>query len=300
MYGTRGGEVWINGKNVTSLTIQDRKIGFAYQKYTLFRHLPVRDNISYGLMSRYKKHREINQAVDQVIELLDLQDLLAKRPWALSGGESQKICLARALAIRPDLLLLDEPLGSVDLESKEITERQLKEAHNRLKLTTIHVTHDFEEATALGDRIAIMIEGRIVQVGTPDQVFRHPNSESVARFLMTRNIFEGEVQDGSDGQSVFCLDGEKLAVDTPLRGKRHASIRPEDILVSKESSGPDGVNSLPGTITRISDRGSFVYVWINVPSEFICLILHSSLEEMDLAEGQKVYLTFNASVMHIF
>ncbi len=298
--GIRGGEVWIDGRDVTSLNLEERRIGFAYQKYGLYRHLPVRDNISFGLMWRYKAKREVDQAVDQVIELLGLQDLLDKRPWALSGGESQKICLARAIAIRPDLLLLDEPLSSVDLESKEDTERQLGETHNRFELTTIHVTHDFEEAIALGDRIAIMIDGSIVQTGTPDEVFRHPNSEAVAKFLMTRNIFEGEVQDGTDERSVFNLDGEKLTVETPLRGERHASIRPEDVLISREPVESDAVNSLTGTITRISDRGSIAYVWVNVPPEFTCLILHPSLEEAGLEEGQKVYITFNVSAVNIF
>jgi len=300
LQGVRSGEVWIDGKNVTSLSIQERKIGFAFQKYTLYRHLPVRDNISFGLMWRYKKQRDIDEAVDRVIELLDLQDLLNKRPWALSGGESQKICLARAIAVKPDLLILDEPLGSVDNESREVTERELKESHNQLKLTTIHVTHDFEEAIALGDRMAVMIDGRIVQVGTPDHVFRHPNSEAVARFLMTRNVFEGEVQDAAGGQSVFCVDGQNLDVATPMRGKRHASIRPEDILISREPLDSDAANSLRGTVTHISDRGSMAYVWVDAPPEFACLVLHPSFEAMGLEEGQNIYITFKASAVNIF
>jgi len=298
--GIRSGEVWIDGRDVTSLTLEERRIGFAHQKYMLYRHLPVRDNISFGLMARYKTQRETERAVDRVIELLGLEDLLDKRPWSLSGGESQKICLARAIVIRPDLLLLDEPLGSVDSESKEATERQLKETHNQLKLTTIHVTHDFEEAIAMGDRIAVMIGGSIVQIGTPDEVFRHPNSESVARFLMTRNVFEGEVQDSPGGQGVFCVNGEKLSAVTPLRGKRHASIRPEEILISREPPESDGMNSLAGTITHISDRGLMAYVWVNVPPEFICLILHPALEEAGLEEGEKIHITFNASAVNIF
>jgi len=298
--GIRSGEVWIDGRNVTSLNVQERRIGFAYQKYMLYRHLPVRDNISFGLMWRYRSQQEVNQAIDRVIELLGLQNLLDKRPWSLSGGESQKICLARAIAIRPDLLLLDEPLGSIDPESREVTEKELRESHNRLGLTTIHVTHDFEEAIALGDRVAVMIEGRIVQIGIPNQVFRHPNSESVAQFLMTRNIFEGEVQNDPSGRGVFCLGGEKLAVFTSLRGRRHASIRPEDILISREPLDSHTENSLSGTITRISDRGSIAYVWVNVPPEFTCLILHPSFEEMSLEEGGRIYIGFNTSAVNVF
>ncbi len=294
------GQVIINGRDVTSLNLEKRRIGFAYQDYTLYRHLSVRDNISFGLMWRRKMRREIERAVDQVVELLGLEELLKKGPTALSGGESQKIALARAVAIKPDLLILDEPLSAIDPETKEAMGRELKELHNRLGITTIHVTHDFEEAITLGHRIAVMMGGRIIQIGTPDQIFRHPNSELVARFLMTRNIFEGEVRDGSDGQSVFCAEEVKLAGVTALRGRRHASIRPEDILISREPLKSAAVNSLPAIITRISDRGAIVYVTVNVPPEFTCLILHSSLEEAGLEEGQKVFITFKVSAVNVF
>jgi ABC-type sugar transport system ATPase subunit len=297
--GIRGGEIWINGKNVTPLNPQERKVGFAYQKYAVYRHLPVRDNISFGLMWRFRSQQEIDRAVDGVIDLLGLEDLLDKRPWALSGGESQKICLARAIAIRPDLLILDEPLGSVDAQSREETERQLKRTHERLELATIHVTHDFEEAMALGDRIAVIMGGRIVQTGTPNEVFHHPNSEAVARFLMTRNIFEGEVLDNEGGGSAFSLGEQKLAANTALRGERHASVRPEEVLVTREPLD-SAANSLSGTITRISDRGSVAYVWVDVPPEFTCLMLRPSLEGLGLEEGQQVHISFTETAVNVF
>ncbi|MFC2020776.1 ATP-binding cassette domain-containing protein [Chloroflexota bacterium] len=294
------GQVWINGRDVTNLNLEQRSIGFAYQDYALYRHLSVRDNISFGLMWKNRKPKEIARAVDRAIELLGLSDLLEKRPWSLSGGESQKIALARAIAIKPDLLLLDEPLSAVDSETKEDYEEELKELHNRLKLTTIHVTHNFEEAVALGDRIAVIMDGQIIQTGTPEQIFRQPQSELVARFLMTRNIFEGEVSDSSDGESVFSVDGAKLAVATSLRGRLHASIRPEDILISRETPSSAALNSLQGTITRMVNRGSVIYVTVKVPPEFTCLILRHSLQEIGLEEGQKVFITFEASDVNVF
>jgi len=297
---TRGGQVRINSRDVTRLNLEKRNIGFAFQDYVLYRHLSVRDNISFGLQWRRKTRREIEDAIDKVIELLNITHLLERRPWSLSGGESQKIALARALAIKPDLLLLDEPLSAIDPEMREATGRELKEIHNRLGLTTIHVTHDFEEAIALGNRIAVLGEGRIVQIGTPEQIFRHPNSEFVARFVMTRNIFEGEASNSSDGQSVFCVEEAKLAVVTTLRGRLHASIRPEDILISREPLHSNAFNSFQGTITRIADRGSVVYLTVSVPPEFTCLVLHRSLEEMDLEEKQDVFITFKASAVNIF
>ena len=294
------GQVKINGRDVTFLNLEKRNIGFAFQDHVIYRHLSVRDNISFGLQWRRKTRREIEDAIDRVIELLDITHLLKRRPWTLSGGESQKIALARALAIKPDLLLLDEPLSAVDPEMKEATERELKKIHNRLNLTTIHVTHNFEEAIALGDRIAVLGEGRIAQIGTPEQIFRHPNSEFVARFVMTRNIFEGEVSDSPEGQSIFCVDGVKLAVVTTRRGRLHASIRPEDILISREPLHSSTFNSFQGTITRIADRGAVACLTINVPPEFAGLILHRSLKEMGLEEKQKVFITFKASAVNIF
>jgi len=296
----RSGQIRLNGKDVTFLSPEKRNVGFAYQEHVLFPHLSVRDNIAFGLMRRRKTRREIEEAIAQVAELLGITDLLERKPAFLSGGESQKTALARALAIKPDLLLLDEPLSAVDPETKEATQRELKEIHNRLGITTIHVTHDFEEAIALGDRIAVLGEGRIVQIGTPEQIFRHPNSEFVARFVMTRNILEGEVLDSSEGQSIFSVEGTKLAVVTALRGRLHASIRPEDILISRGPLHSSALNSFQGTITRIADRGSVIYLTVTVPPEFTCLITRRSFEEMDLREEQKVCITFKASAVHVF
>ena len=191
-------------------------------------------------------------------------------------------------------------MSAVDPETKEDYERELKEVHNQLQLTTIHVTHNFEEAITLGDRIAVLQGGHIEQIGTPEQIFRHPTSEFVARFTLTRNIFEGEVQDDADGQTVFCVEGIKLAVATGLRGKRFASIRPEDILISKEPLPADDGNSLSGNITRIVDRGTYINVTVDVPPKFTCLTLHRSLEELGLQEQQKVFLTFAKSKVNVF
>jgi len=294
------GEVWINGRNVTPFNLLKRKVGIAFQDYAVYGHLSVRDNISFGVMYRYKTSKEVKQAIDRVVKLLSIEHLLQKRAISLSGGETQKIALARALAIKPDLLLLDEPLSSIDAETKVVYEEELKELHNRLKLPTIHVTHNFEEAITLGDRMAFMWEGRILQIGTPQQVFRHPASEIVARFFMTRNIFQGEVQDACVGQSVFCVKGQKLAAVTALRGQRHASIRPENISISREGINHSDVNSLLGTICRISDRGPIAYVTVDVPPEFTCLVLQPALEGMGLKEKQKVFITFEASAVNVF
>ena len=179
-------------------------------------------------------------------------------------------------------------------------QKELRQLHNQLRVTTIHVTHDFEEAIALGDRIAVLGEGCIKQIGTPEKIFRQPNSEFVARFTVARNILTGEVIDKDNGDTVFRTENTELVVATDLRGKWHASIRPEDILISAEPFQSSARNSLCGAITNISDKGSTLYLTVTLPPDFICLVTRRSFEEMRLSEGQKVYITFKASAVHIF
>ena len=157
-----------------------------------------------------------------------------------------------------------------------------------------------EEAIALGDRIAVIGEGCIKQIGTPEQIFHQPNSEFVARFAMTRNIFTGKVIEKGDGNTIFSTKNAELAVVTDLRGKLHASVRPEDILVSPQPLHSSARNSFSGTITHIADKGSTLYITVNVPPDFICLVTRHSFKEMGLREGQTVYITFKATAVHVF
>ena len=294
------GEVWINGKDVTDLNLEKRKIGFAFQDYALYRHLSVRDNISFGLMWKNQKQKDIDKAVDKAVELLHLENLLDKRSWTLSGGESQKIALARAISVKPDLLILDEPLSAVDAETKEDFERELRELHDHLGLTTIHVTHSFEEAVALGDRIAVIMDGEILQVGTPEEIFLYPQSEKLARFLMTRNVFAGEITLDANGSKVFSINGTRIVVNSELEGKVHISVRPENILLSRGPVDSPGNNCIEGTITRIIDRGTITHIKVDVPPEFTCLALRRSLKELGLSENDRIFLTFEVSDVNVF
>ena len=300
LYPIKSGEIWLRGKEVTRLEPEKRGISIVYQDHALFPHLSVKDNITFGLKLHKQAKQETEAALDSVAKLLGISHLLNRKPDTLSGGEQQKVALARALSIKPEVLLLDEPLSALDPETREGVQKELRQLHNRLKVTTIHVTHDFEEAIALGEHIAVLGEGCIKQVGTPEQIFRQPNSEFTARFAMARNIFVGEVIDKDNGNTMFCTEGTELAVATDLRGKLHASVRPEDILISPEPLRSSARNSFSGTITYIADRGSTLYLTVNLPPDFVCLITRRSFEEMGLAEGQEVYITFKASAIHIF
>jgi len=300
LYPLKRGEIWLEGKEVTRFEPEKRNISIVYQDHALFPHLSVAENILFGLKLRRCPHQEQAATLGWLSALLGIAYLLERKPDTLSGGEQQKVALARALSVKPRLLLLDEPLSALDPETREEVQKELHRLHRRLKVTTIHVTHDFEEAIALGNRIAVIGEGCIKQIGTSEQIFRQPNSEFVARFAMTRNIFTGEVIDSDNGNAIFCTGGAEIAVVTDLRGSFHASVRPEDILISPEPLRSSARNSFQGTITSVADKGSILYLTVTLPPDFICLVTHRSFDEMGLAEGQKVYITFKASAVHVF
>jgi molybdopterin-binding protein len=300
LYPVKSGQIWLRGKEVTSLEPEKRNISIVYQDHALFPHLSAAENILFGLKIHRRPKQELNKVLGWLSDLLGIAHLMDRSPDTLSGGEQQKVALARALSTKPEVLLLDEPLSALDPETREGVQKELRQLHNQLKVTTIHVTHDFEEAIALGDHIAVLGEGCIKQVGTPEQIFHQPNSEFVARFAMARNIFTGEVVERDDGSTLVRTEDTELVIVTDLRGKLHASVRPEDILISPEPLRSTARNSFCGTITHIADRGSTLYLTVNLPPDFICLVTRRSCEEMGLAKGQKIYITFKASAVHIF
>lgn len=295
------GEVWVESGEITRLNPEKRGIGIVYQDQVLFPHLSVQGNIAFGLRLRKCPKQEIKARIDGMAEILGIPHLLGRSPLTLSGGERQKVALARALVTEPKVLLLDEPLSALDPETRERMQQELAEMHRRLKVTIIHVTHDFEEAIALGHRVAVLNEGRIAQVGTPEEILRQPNSEFVARFALSRNIFTGEAEDGEGSYALIDIGGKKLVATTQLRGNVRLSLRPEDILISKEPLQSTARNSFQGEVSDITDRGAVIYVTVKVASlDFVCLITRQSFEEFGLRKGMTVWITFKASAIHVF
>ena len=294
------GFIFINDVDVTHMEPEKRRIGFVYQDYALFPHLSVKDNIIFGMKCRKVPKAEIAAKLKQLSVLLNIEQLLGRKPETLSGGEKQKVSLARALSTDPEVVLLDEPISALDPQQRESVQNDLKGICKKLNRTFIHVTHNFEEAVALGDSIAVLSEGRLVQSGTPEEIFRHPNSEFVARFAMTRNIFSGPITDDGYGGAIFTIGNDKLEVVTELRGQLHASVRPEDILISQEMLISSARNSIKGKITRVDDRGATLYITVSTPIQFVCLVTRRSYEELGLSEGSEAYITFKASAVHVF
>ena len=299
LYPPQEGNIWLDGTDVTHVAPERRGIGFVYQDYVLFPHLDVAANIGFGLELRRLGDSVVRQRLTAMAELLGIAPLLHRRPDTLSGGEQQRAALARAMVVEPRLLLLDEPLSALDPVTRGKLQRELARLHQELGITKIQVTHDFEEAVALGDRIAVMNEGRIVQVGSPGEIFRRPESEFVARFVGSGNILRGVVKI-RDGSQVLCLDGVEIAVVTDVTGAVHASIRSEDIVLSKELLRSSARNCFRGRIVEVADRGALFYVTVRVPPDFVCAITRASLTEMELKEGTEVWIAFKASAVHVF
>jgi ABC-type Fe3+/spermidine/putrescine transport system ATPase subunit len=294
------GAIFLKDRDITREKPEQRGISIVYQDHALFPHLSVKGNILFGLKLRRKKSQEMTAVLEWLTDLFGISSLLHRKPQTLSGGERQKVALARALSTRPDVLLLDEPLSALDPGTREAMQEELYRLHRTLKSTVVHVTHDFEEAMALGNRIAVIGDGRLKQAGTPEQIFRRPDSEFVARFTMMRNIFTGEMIKKPGGDTVFRTDGVEISIPDYREGIDHLGIRPDDIDILPADTAHIDANTFSGTVTRIVDKGPVLYVTVRVPPDFCCLVTRRDRIEKGLEEGKQVKITFKADSAHPF
>ena len=263
------GRVLINGEDVSRRHPNRRDIGMVYQHYALFPHMTVEDNVAFGLRMRRVPREAAAERVCRILDLVGLGGLGARRPAQLSGGQQQRVALARAMVIEPTVLLLDEPLSNLDAKLRKRMQMELKTLQRTVGITTIHVTHDQEEALTLADRVAIMHHGRLEQIGAPRDVYARPRSVFVADFLGKANFLEGEVADGGApgrlvvrtdvGDLVAEADGEPLPVGAAVE----AFVRPERIELGAEAAVPAD-NALPGRIERVVFSGATVSVEIRL------------------------------------
>ncbi len=293
------GKIWLNGREISTLLPETRNIGFVYQDYALFPHLSVVENIKFGLRLKKLDKSTITQRVSKIMDGLHISHLTSAYPETLSGGEAQRVALARALVIEPQILLLDEPLSNLDPNLKQQLQSELKKIHQDLMITTIHVTHNFDEAISLADRIGIMHQGEILQVGTSIEIFKQPTSEAVARFIGCENLFKGELI-SQDGLKIFTTNKINIHVSTDKEGEAYISIHPEEIILSKEPLITSARNCFCGKITKLVEKGILVYVWVDIGESFVVLITKKSLVEMKLTIGTQVYVIFKATVIHVF
>ena len=241
------------GEDVTLIPASQRKAGFAFQHYALFRHMTVFENIAFGLRVRPHRTRpsgtEIRARVNKLLKLIQLEPMSGRFPSQLSGGQRQRVALARALAVEPKVLLLDEPFGALDAKVRKELRRWLRDLHQEIHITTLFVTHDQEEALEVSDRVAILRDGRVEQIGTPEEIYDHPASPFVYDFLGNVNLFHGRAQDGTVtiGDTEFLVGNPKAAPAPAV-----AFVRPHDIRVMRDSGGPA---SLAARVVRNNAAG---------------------------------------------
>ena len=299
MYQPDQGEIWINDVHVTHAYPEERNIGFVYQDYMLFPHLNVEENILFGLKIKRLSRKLMKSRLEEISELLRIKPLLGRNPITLSGGEQQRVAIARALVTSPQVLLLDEPLSALDPRSSELFRQELKTIHEQIKTTTIHITHDFNEALVLADRIGIMNNGQILQVNTPEEVFQKPASEFVAQFVGVDNIYQGSILI-EGGQKYVDLDSLMLQVTSDLQGKVRVAIRPENIIISREAMASSARNMLKGTIINIIPCGTFYKVVLDVGIPLTAIITPQAVGELNLEIGEQAWAIFKASAVHTF
>ncbi len=282
------GVIRLEGRDITNSPPQSRRIGIVYQDQSLFPHMTVRQNIFYALSGYPRKESE------RILDLLGISSLMERSPLTLSSGEAQRVALSRALVRNPKLLLLDEPLVSVDASSRR-TIRSLLRAINRQGQTIVHVTHDYEEAIALASRVGVIEDGRITQVGRPDEVFTTPRSEFVASFAELRNFYRGFAK-RTDTMCVFETNGLafQLPDDAPT-GAGYAVIRNDAVVVSASRPSGSARNAFHGTVTELESSRNGIEVTLDIGVPIHALITRSACRELALSVGQKAWVCFKAN-----
>jgi spermidine/putrescine transport system ATP-binding protein len=256
------GTVFLGGRDVTDLPPYKRDVNTVFQSYALFPHLNVHENVAFGLRRRKVDRSEIGTRVSEVMKLVDLEGFGERKPPQMSGGQQQRVALARALVNHPKVLLLDEPLGALDLKLRKQMQLELKRIQQEVGITFIYVTHDQEEAMTMSNRLAVMRQGKIEQLGEPEEVYENPSSEFVAAFLGASNLLEGEVKDQTNGDATVLLSAG-TSVTVPIdRIPREAGarvkvgVRPEKITIAREGGPvPAGLNSIAGVLRMFTYIG---------------------------------------------
>ncbi|MEQ9487905.1 MAG: ABC transporter ATP-binding protein [Alphaproteobacteria bacterium] len=291
------GEIMIGGRRVNDVPIHKRNLGIVFQNYALFPHKSVADNVAFGLKYRDVPKSEIASRVKKALELVQLPHVGDRYPKALSGGQQQRIALARSIVIEPDVLLLDEPLSALDANLREDMRVELKRIQDQIGVTTVFVTHDQSEALAMSDKIVVMSDGRIEQVGTPEEVYNTPATEFVANFLGASNILQAKCSSvGADGTH---MDVDLVgAVTIPaskakkLTGGDRAKLvlRAEKLLVAGENASLDGMITAPATIETVDYQGQTVRYFVRVGDTQLQAI--NMIDDRPFSQGQTVQVAF--------
>jgi len=279
------GRILLDGVDVSDMPPHRRNVNTVFQSYALFPFLSVFDNVAFGLRHQKVGKAELKRRVDEALDLVDMTSFAKRRPGQLSGGQQQRVALARALVLNPAVLLLDEPLGALDAKLRRSLKIELKALQERVGITFLYVTHDQEEALTMSDRLAVMNAGRIVQIGSPREVYEEPADNYVADFLGAANLMEVEVVSaGALRVGDFALTSHRCEATT---GTAHAVIRPERVRI--EEHGSAGENRVPAMVERVVFLGSATEVLLRLaPGIALEALMQNDGSRPDLAQGTPV------------
>jgi sulfate transport system ATP-binding protein len=290
---TAESQILFHGENVARQNVGQRQVGFVFQHYALFKHMSVFENIAFGLRVRPRHLRpskqQIHDKVSELLKLIQLEGFGRRYPTQLSGGQRQRVALARALAIEPRVLLLDEPFGALDAKVRQGLRNWLRRLHDELHVTSILVTHDQEEALEVADRVVVMNQAKIEQVGTPAEVFHNPASEFVMDFLGNVNVFHGRIEEGRAmvGQLALDIPGSLPRSDAP---QAKVYIRPHELEIERHLNGSPAMQA---NVARINPAGSFAKIALTRGdgSEIQIDLPFDRLAELALQPGETVYVS---------
>ena len=300
------GQIIIDGKDMSGIPAYDRPVNMMFQSYAVFPHMTVAQNISYGLKKDGIEKSQIKHQVNEMLELVQLSALGKRKPHQLSGGQRQRVALARALIKKPKVLLLDEPLAALDKKLREQTQFELMNLQYELGITFVVVTHDQEEAMTLSSRVAVMNEGRFIQIGTPSQVYESPNNKFVADFFGTINFFNATVQNANQDSKVLCATLEKTGtkLDAKFDGNIHPgdqitiAVRPEKISITKNNPEGENLTVTKGVVEDLAYYGNRSIYRIRSQSGRIIQVSAQNFarsEQLALECDDEVYLSWNSS-----
>jgi putative spermidine/putrescine transport system ATP-binding protein len=286
------GAIRVDGVDVTRKPPNQRNVGMVFQSYALFPNMTVADNIGFGLRVAKRPPAQIKERVAEMLELIRLPALGTRYPYQLSGGQQQRVALARALAIQPQVLLLDEPLSALDAKIRVSLRHEIRGIQRALGITTIYVTHDQEEALSMSDRIVVMSEGHVEQIGTPFEIYNFPKTSFVASFVGTLNILRGPVVDPVRG--VIAIDGREIIAsrgfeDARVGDIRSVALRPEVVTLE---AGAGAGNRMEGTVEDVNFLGSIVRIRVRFAENAISLDTFNNPNLAPPQPGRSVVVTF--------
>ena len=299
------GRILLDGEDITEQLPNERKVNTVFQNYALFPHMTVRENIAFGLKLKHLPKKEIDQQVDKMLAMIQMEACADKKPNQISGGQKQRTAIARALIMKPRVLLLDEPLAALDLKLRQRMSLELSLIHDEVGITFMYVTHDQNEAMSISDHIAVMHNGRVEQVGTPAEIYEAPRTSFVAAFIGDTNFFDGRIAEVVDSEycwldvpelpPLLCFNDKKKAKGDLV----HVSIRPEKFSISVErpQTGPKQ-NVLPATVEDIVYQGDHTRYWVSIAPDWRVAVTRQHnrfmLDEKPITWGDKVFISWQS------